>query len=362
MPCVDAIKGIACLLIVAHHLAAYGPMSDFARPLIPGLLDWLYEYGRMAVQAFLVIAGFLSARNFAPSGALLVSEPTQAIKQRYDWLVMPYLAALILAIGCTELARSWMQHDSISSEPDLLQLLAHVFLLQDLLGQEALSAGVWYVAIDFQLFVLMAALIWLSRQIECRYANLRATIPILVASLTTVSLFAFNRNDFWDVTALYFFGSYGLGALSYWASARPQGVFWLACLSLLVTMALLVDFRWRIAIAGIMMLMLGFARQYDILESWSAPQPLIYLGRISYSIFLVHFPLCLVINAMFFRFLSHQPATNAYGLILALCVSICGGAIFFRWIESRPHTNRMRLLILTGFMSSSLFAIFGSGV
>ena len=31
-------------------------------------------------------------------------------------------------------------------------------------GGEALSAGVWYVAIDFQLFALAVGLLWLGRQ------------------------------------------------------------------------------------------------------------------------------------------------------------------------------------------------------
>ena len=53
MPVVDALKAIACLMIVLHHLSVYGPMSDVAYPLFPGLIDWLYQYGRMAVQAFL---------------------------------------------------------------------------------------------------------------------------------------------------------------------------------------------------------------------------------------------------------------------------------------------------------------------
>jgi hypothetical protein len=54
-----------------------------------------------------------------------------------------------------------MEHESISAAPDLGQLLAHVLLLHDLLDQEALSAGVWYVAIDFQLFALAILLLWL---------------------------------------------------------------------------------------------------------------------------------------------------------------------------------------------------------
>ena len=49
------------------------------------------------------------------------------------------------------------------------------------------------------------------------------------------------------------------------------------------------------------MLMLGLARQYrSVLENFPLPNFLSTLGRISYSIFLVHFPLCLIVNTTFF--------------------------------------------------------------
>lgn len=361
MPLIDALKAIACLMIVSHHLAFYGPMSDSAYPLIPGLIDWLYEYGRMAVQVFFVMAGFLLAGKLAPRGASLVTDPIQAIKRRYLRLVIPYLAALTLAIGCAALARSWMVHDSIPDAPDLLQLLAHALLLQGLLDQEALSAGVWYVAIDFQLFALAASLLWLSGRIERRYPMLKAAAPILIAGLTLASLFVFNRNEAWDETAFYFFGAYGLGVLSYWASKSPHRTLWFVLLGMLVIAALLTDFRERIAVAGVAMLMLGLARQHDPLRSWPVPNFLTYLGRISYSIFLVHFPLTLIINAAFFRFFPQQPAIAALGLVLAFCVSIAGGALFFRWVESRPLTSRAHLLLPAGFVTTGLLVALGGG-
>lgn len=335
MPLVDALKAIACLLIVLHHLAAYGPMSEIAYPLFPGLIDGLYEYGRMAVQVFFVIAGFLFAGKHAPGGTLLVARPVQAIKQRYFRLVVPYLAALILAIGCAAVARSWMIHDSIPDVAEPLQFLAHAFLLHDLLDQEALSAGVWYVAIDFQLFTVTVILLWLSGKIQSGYPNLKAAGLILITGLTLASLFVFNRDTSLDETAFYFFGSFGLGILIYWTSSRQQSLWLLLLLILIVVAALLVDFRSRIAVAGIVMLMLGLARQYrSVLENFPLPNFLSTLGRISYSIFLVHFPLCLIVNATFFRLFPDQPIMNAFGMILALCISVLGGALFFRWVES----------------------------
>ncbi|MGZ8261721.1 MAG: acyltransferase family protein, partial [Methylotenera sp.] len=60
-PAIDAFKAIASQLIVLHHLAAYGPLSDAVQQAAPGLISWLYDYARMAVQVFFVIGGYLAA-------------------------------------------------------------------------------------------------------------------------------------------------------------------------------------------------------------------------------------------------------------------------------------------------------------
>ena len=59
-------KGACCAAIVWHHLAFYGPMSDVAAQVTPGIIDWLAEYARIAVQIVLVLGGVLSAASLAP--------------------------------------------------------------------------------------------------------------------------------------------------------------------------------------------------------------------------------------------------------------------------------------------------------
>ena len=354
MPCVDALKAVACLFIVLHHLAFYGPMSDIAYSFMPTTIDLLYQYGRMAVQAFFVIAGFLLAAKFAPHGKTLVGNPLYSIYQRYLRLAIPYLVALVFAILCAALAREWLTDDSIPDVPSFAQLWSHVFFLQDLVGEEALSAGVWYVAIDLQLFALAALVLWGAGKIETHYSVPAFIGPVLIALLTMVSLFVFNLNEAWDTTALYFFGAYGLGALAYWVSRRRCGMLWLALLGMVVIVALLLDFRSRILVAGCVMLMLGLARQTGVLEQWQMPRMLTYLGRISYSVFLIHFPLCMIVNAVFFHFFPQEPFANLLGMLIALGVSIGGGALLFTWVENRPAGGKKRLLAPAGLLVGSL--------
>ena len=58
-------------------------MSDVIQPFLPGLTSWLFDYGRMAVQVFLVVGGFLAASSLAPRGEAAFSQPGRLIFRRY---------------------------------------------------------------------------------------------------------------------------------------------------------------------------------------------------------------------------------------------------------------------------------------
>jgi peptidoglycan/LPS O-acetylase OafA/YrhL len=334
LPLADALKAVAAQLIVLHHLAFYGPVADAAMELAPTLISWFAHQARLAVQVFLVVGGFLAARKLAPRGVLIPASPPALVWRRYLKLAVPYVAALVLSFVCAALARLLMSDDSIPAAPTVPQFIAHVLLLQDILGFEALSAGIWYVAIDFQLFILLLSGLWMTRQLGAGFKVKTTFSLLLVASIGIASLFHFNRNAAWDPWALYFFASYSLGVLAYWASERGRSPAWLGLMAAVVALALLADFRSRIAVALAVAMVLGWARRTGFLESWPKLRPIVFLGRISYSVFLVHFPVCLVVNALFNRLAPGNPAMGVIGMLLAWATSNAAGALFFRHVEA----------------------------
>ena len=131
---IDALKAFASQLVVLHHLAFYGPMSDRAQELIPGLITWLYDDARMAVQTFLVIGGFLAAQALTNQASRLNPTLWMLLWRRYLKLVLPYFVALLCAILAAAFARHLIQNEEIPAFPSVSQLLAHLFLLQGILG------------------------------------------------------------------------------------------------------------------------------------------------------------------------------------------------------------------------------------
>ncbi|MGE5472305.1 MAG: acyltransferase family protein [Bacteroidota bacterium] len=348
MPLIDALKAVAAMLVLLTHFSSYGPLAATANEAFPAVFGWFYDYGRMAVQVFLVIAGFLAARGLSREGQALTISPLPLIWKRYLRLVVPYLAAIALAIIAAAIANQWLDDEAIPDRATFAQWLAHAFLVHSLLGFDALSAGVWYIAIDFQLFALMAILLWSGR--------IRILAPALVLGVASVSLFWFNRDASWDNWAIYFFGSYGLGAAAWWASERRQMSAWLGVIATVAIAALIVDFRLRIALALAVALLLGFGRRTGLLENWPNARPLAFLGQISYSVFLVHFPVLLIANGLYAYFELSSTGAALIGMGLAGVVSILAATLFYRWVECPSASQRISAAIgwLSGMLWESL--------
>ncbi|MCE3264343.1 MAG: acyltransferase family protein [Pseudoduganella sp.] len=333
---INLLKAVAAQLIVLHHLALYGPMTDHAQHLLPELFDWLAGSARIAVQVFLVVGGFLAAKSLAPSGQPGIADPLGAIWRRYVKLVPPFMAATLFAAAASALARQWMAHDSISDPATLGQLAAHALLLHGVLGYPSLSAGAWYVAIDFQLYASAIALLWLAGAIAGK-ARRPSLVPCLVALGCALSLLYFNLDSDWDNWAPYFFGSYGLGMVAWWASdprRKPSGAVLLQLAVFVPALiALVVSFRSRLALAlmvACLLVVCGRMRIEGAGRTWAAID---WLAKISYAVFLIHFPVSLLVNAAFTRYVPAEPAMQGLGVLVAWGASLLAGAAFHRYVE-----------------------------
>lgn len=343
---INLLKAVAAQLIVLHHLAFYGPMADYVRPVFPDLIGWLGDSARIAVQVFLVIGGFLAAKSLAPAGLPSHAHPFSAIWRRYAKLAPPFIVATLIAAAASAWAGRWMTHESISEPATLAQLAAHAVLLHGVLDYPSLSAGAWYVAIDFQLYAMMVLLLWLAGLLVGKRA-VQWLMPLVVAVGITLSLLHFNVDAGWDNWAPYFFGSYGLGLMAWWASdpQRKPGAVTLIVLAALLPalVALVLEFRSRIALALVVACVLLVAGRIKTSSTGRAWQAINGLGKISYGIFLIHFPVCLLVNAAFTRFVPADPAWQALGMLVAWSSSVLAGALFYRWVEAPLGRGVQRL-------------------
>ena len=326
-PAVDAIKIVSAHLIFFHHLCAYGPIPETLAIAWPGVIDFFYEYARMAVQPLLVVAGFLAAKSLSRKS---LEAPLVLIGLRYLRLMPAFIIALVGITTLVWLLRPVIDADWLPEGPSLLQAIAHLLLVQEWFGVRALSIGVWYVAMDFQLFALF---VLLAHALH-RGGNLSGSRPLVVMiAMGCVSSMAwFNHFLELDSLAPYFFGAYGLGVLAAWAredrfAKRTLG--WVMVAAVLAY----VDFpRDRLVLVMLTASLLFFVAGWRV-ESERLTGFLKRMGDSAYGLFLVHFGMIVVGAALWVELeldQFHQAAMLA--AVLWVCSMVLGDA-FHRGVE-----------------------------
>jgi peptidoglycan/LPS O-acetylase OafA/YrhL len=325
---IDGLKVGAAQLIVLHHIVLYAPMADRLAPAWPAATAFLLDEARFVVQIFLVIGGFLAAQGLSRG----VDSLPRALLARYLRLVPMLAVALLAVLAASALLPAGRWPDWVTPWPTLGQFIAHLLLLQDVLGIPSLSAGAWYVSIDFQLYALLAI----------GTATLpRSVLPWAVAALSLASLGGFSRDQAFDVWALYFFGSYGLGALAAWAGrSRPlAGLFGMVCAVHLAVAGF--EARPRVALACLTAMALA-----TLASRWQArgrgASWLAYWSDASYGVFLIHYAVIVAITALWLRLGWAGPGAAWSLLIACWAASLAAGAGLQRWIGALPLSRAAR--------------------
>ena len=359
----ESFKGLGCLLIVVHHLAFYGPMADVVARAWPGLIGWLDQHGRLAVQVFLVCAGYLVANSLARVRPLTLSLAGSMLGQRYVRLALPMLAALSLTVLISEFLRPFFPHDSLSPPPDLGQALAHVFFVQHLWGMDGLSAGVWYAAVDVQLYFTALLVLLIAQQAHAVWPGMSASSwqGACWLLLVAASLWWWNRNPDLEDLNLYFLGAYGLGWLAYALRHGHAPFRRLWVLAPLGLVAWWLEPRWQVATAWCVAISLAYAPAAWLASPSFEPgllrQAMAWLSRVSYSVFVVHFVVSLVVNALVTWWWPANGVANAMGMLAAVGLSLMAGARLYEWVE-QPQANWRRWSVWAMvFMASSVLAI-----
>lgn len=327
---IDGLKVLASQLIVLHHIVLYAPMADVLAAW-PALRDFLAGEARYMVQVFLVIGGYLAAQSLARSQASL----GRLLWQRYLRLVPMLALALLAVLAASALLPPGRWPDWVTPWPTAGQFIAHLLLLQDLLGIPALSAGVWYVAIDFQLYALLAlgTVLW-RRPGRPLW---QGPLPWAVAALALASLTVFNRIDALDMWAIYFFAAYGLGALTAWARHARHCARLATGLGLLMLAAAAFDGRPRLALTALTALGLWWAaRPAPRLprQGWFAPS-LARASDASYALFLIHYAVIVAATALWLRW-APTGQVAAWAMLLGCWAAAVAAGALLQSVAGQP--------------------------
>ncbi len=369
----DGIRGWAAFAVFLFHLKIDRAETDLVLARLPQWsLDTL-EQGQRGVAVFFVLSGLVIAYSLrshlelpAPETATADPEPVvdtgtpSGTEGRFDFvnfvirrlvrLTPPYHAAIIVALLFALGAAFEGGHDYLpGGEPfGLVRLIAHLFYVQELVGFVNFNDVFWTLSIELQFYVAFAVLV-LAQDRLGRIRPAAATLRSLYAVSSAVSLLwpfgvvGTDRRAIWFMPVWY---SFMLGVLVF-ARWRRQIPAWpLALYMTLLTVAPIVagrggEFVW-VAVATSAVLWAAIER--DRLARWLADPASQFLGRVSYSLYLIHTPLmgaALVVTA---KLLGEPTLTKQLvGVALTTVVVLVASEVFYRAVE-RPAIVMSRSL------------------
>ncbi len=359
----DGLRGVCALMVLLHHVLLTQPVFAnyewHLQQAVPySWIDWLLVAtplrliwaGQERALLFFVLSGFVLSlpwldKHPAPYGRYLLG--------RFCRIYPPYLAAIALAaLGSTLLGERPLPNASIYIQqmgwvfkPSWASLLSMVGVLNNSSSEymdEALWSLVWEVRVAFILPLLMMPIMpWRNYAILPLYGILFALnhiVPHLISPKLAHVLN--NPGDTFYFAEYFLFGiviAVNRPRLSAWSSRLGgwPGVALLVagCLTCWAPWPVSHDHMVGIGASMILAAILASNR----VQAWLTNKPLLWLGRQSYSLYLIHVPLVMV-TVILFKGVVPLPA-----FILIAPAIILAAELFRRWVEMPSVAIAQRL-------------------
>jgi peptidoglycan/LPS O-acetylase OafA/YrhL len=346
----DSARGIAALVVVFHHAAcAFAPLLVHDR-----YAPWLriLFQGAFPVRFFFVLSGFVLSLSYFRSGRVAVLR--SAAVRRFFRLAVPVAAAVCLAYVLFDLGLYFNAVAGVAQhQPDRLRWLHHWYLFAPSATDAAAEAGwraffdydtkhtynnvLWTMGVEFRGSMFVFALVALIGGLRNRAAL------YLVVGLVLRGLGHYHLIDFLAGAALCdWYVNRGLPAGESDRTAFAAGL-------LMVAAGLIIggsapaeiethkDFGGFISArlwltAAAVLVVAGILRSTR-LQAALTVRPLVLLGKMSFSLYLVHVPVICSLSSWLYLWLTvdsgwaHLPAAGlatAAGVIVSLLLGWVG--------------------------------------
>ncbi len=358
----DCWRGVACLMIVIIHAAHFADEGVAAAGALARGIMWVVSYMGVGVPMFFVISGYCIAAT-ADATRRRDSAPSEFFLRRFRRIFPPYLAVVMLCISVAVLATAagwpelvsdeyaWIPHPARMSLPQWLGNLTltetwrpHLFG-----GPELKVVGpAWTLCYEEQFYAVCGVVLVAAPR---RFFTVVAGITLLTLAVMPLGLVPGGlaiQGFFFDGRWLIFAEGVAVYYVLNYSKSRFVQV---APFVTLVLAAVAV--RWGIPAvapndvwrnrAFEFFASTAFALALVVLhpaDGWSArawlTRPLSFCGRMCYSLYLVHWPVAVVLPTLF-----HQLGVRGvwphllFVAPLTVTASVLASWLFHRAVESK---------------------------
>lgn len=340
----DGLRGLAAIWVLLFHLGAGGQIVTLLA-LLPAWLDIaLIDWGYLGVAVFFVLSGFviaLSVGDTPVDGHYL----RRFVMRRSIRLDLPYWASIAITLAVLT-AKATLRPGAPTPRVGIGNLLAHMVYLQDLLGLPEINEVYWTLCFEIQFYLLFGALLLLSTWSSGDNRTSRARgIVFTGAALVALAWPLFPTLHLRGLSLTHWYG-FLLGALVCWSLTGRMATRWLG-----LYVALLLGVWWKTREDFTMACILTAAVIHTVgtagrLATALHGRLVQFLGRISYSLYLLHIPVSGGMFALTAQVLGDSVLDRAIATSAVFAANVCVAWLAWRFIE-QPSTQLSRRLRLT---------------
>ena len=343
----DSLRGLAAITVMLGHISNVWLEGSPAHSKAFDYLLSPFATGDVgAVMLFFVLSGFvlaLPAVDGHPQGYL------KFLIRRIFRIYIPYLCAIAIAVpGAYFLqghARSGDPLEPIWSRPLTLQLIWQHVLFIGTYDNGRIDMPIWSLIYEMRISILFPLICAFALKLK---AKLLWTVAAFLTTLSAALAHNFPREseltDTFHFTALFLIGIYiasEKGSIGAWLNQLGQGArVLIATLSVVVyevasleirslatrhgSLEYFAQFATALGAGGLILFSLNSPAWKRVLE-WP---PIQWLGRVSYSIYLLHF----IVIAYFVHLMFGRVALSTI-LLLAIAMTLVISGVFYELIE-----------------------------
>lgn len=311
----DALRGIAALMVVVFHFF-YHYDSKYGHSF--AVFEWV-RLGKTGVYLFFIISGFVIFWTLSRS-----DRPMDFIFSRFSRLYPPFWVAVILTFSFTSLIGP--ENRVVSWEA----LVANLTMFHEYFGYPHVDGVYWTLSIELAFYILSLLAFFLGL---LRFADSVCLAWLSISFFSALSGLDFGILDKVLLLKYNLLFVLGIAFYRYWSGqgkAMP-----LLCISLSIVLAFV---RFPLDEAVTIVIWVGlFSMVISGRLMWLNQSLLIWLGSISYSLYLIHQNIGYGIIELGYRY----DLTPLISITFALLVSFLGAQIITSYVE-RPSLALLR--------------------
>ncbi len=335
---IDALRGVAATGVMLFHFSGHRICRELNRQL-PQIVPWIFRHGDLGVQIFFVISGFViaySVRGHRMNGRFL----GRFALRRSIRLDPPYWFTIAAVIATGFFSKYGLGNRDVSL-PTVGQVVAHVFYCYQILGYDDIYPVFWTLCHEVQFYLIFIVLLGIGQRLtrpEAAAGRINGValpwVMLLFAMPTILSASGWFQYPGLCLDTWYLFG---LGVLAYGVvfGQLPWQVFAGVCLCVAginLDMEQVEPAQKAMGlITAVSFVLIGLRGH---LRDWGDVPALQFLGRISYSLYLIHGVVGYRLLSVGDRLTGANPWFAVGWFAAALCLSVVTASWMYRCIEA----------------------------